>query len=86
MKAEVSASVCRSCEATRMSVEKGVPLAVPAAVASKAGLQGPVGTGKEAMTAETVAGIGLPAQACLSQCVPDVLSVKTLRLVTITAR
>ncbi|GGT30193.1 hypothetical protein GCM10010207_32640 [Streptomyces atratus] len=41
MKVEVSASVCCSCDAVRMSVEKGVA----AAVASKAGLRGPMGTG-----------------------------------------
>ncbi|GAB2922300.1 hypothetical protein GCM10027028_20050 [Streptomyces sundarbansensis] len=39
MKVEVSASVCCSCDAVRMSVEKGVT----AAVASKAGLRGPRG-------------------------------------------
>lgn len=39
MKDEVSASVCCSCDAVRMSVEKGVA----AAVASKAGLLGPRG-------------------------------------------
>ncbi|GGW06592.1 hypothetical protein GCM10010264_28920 [Streptomyces globisporus] len=39
MKVEVSASVCCSCDAVRMSVEKGVTVAV----ASKAGLRGPRG-------------------------------------------
>ncbi|GGV78405.1 hypothetical protein GCM10015535_13380 [Streptomyces gelaticus] len=42
MKVEVSASVCCSCDAVRMSVEKGVV----AAVASKAGLRGTEGTEK----------------------------------------
>ncbi|GAA2252549.1 hypothetical protein GCM10010232_46150 [Streptomyces amakusaensis] len=36
MKGEPSASVCCSCEATRMSVEKGVPVGVSVAMASKA--------------------------------------------------
>lgn len=41
MKVEVSASVCCSCDAVRMSVERGV-----VAVESKAGLLGPRGDGK----------------------------------------
>lgn len=57
MKVEVSASVCCSCEATRMTVEKGVPDVV---VASKADLQGPMVTGKEAMAALGLAATGLP--------------------------
>ncbi|GGX12006.1 hypothetical protein GCM10010353_29240 [Streptomyces chryseus] len=52
MKVEVSASVCCSCEATRISVEKGVAASVePAAVAvaSNADLRGPRGTGRKAV-------------------------------------
>ncbi|GGJ97858.1 hypothetical protein GCM10011583_31660 [Streptomyces camponoticapitis] len=41
MKVEVFTSVCFSCEATRIIVEKGVGAV---AVASKAGLRGPMGT------------------------------------------
>ncbi|GAA2947808.1 hypothetical protein GCM10020227_13420 [Streptomyces flavovirens] len=47
MKVEDSASVCCSCDAVRISVEKGVLGAVAGvAVASKAGLRGPRGDGK----------------------------------------
>ncbi|GGY85583.1 hypothetical protein GCM10010327_15210 [Streptomyces nitrosporeus] len=45
MKDEDSASVCCSCDAVRISVEKGVPAAV-AAVASKGGLRGSGGSGR----------------------------------------
>ncbi|GAA1180743.1 hypothetical protein GCM10009654_42440 [Streptomyces hebeiensis] len=46
MNGEVSAAVCCACEASRMSAENGVA-AAGLAVASKAGLRGPRGTGTD---------------------------------------